>query len=99
MKTFKKVLLSIKVNGETFHPQEPGIQHPLRSKGHFLPVCIIRKLPFGFWLIDYHDESFGAHRRFKYSTIEEENFPNTRIIASPFFVEFVKYGLTEIEQD
>lgn len=99
MKKVRKVVLAIKVNGEIFYPQKPGVQHPLRHEGCFKPVCIIKKLPFGFWCIDYFDDFMSSHKRFKYMFDGIENIPNTRIIASPFFVEFVKYGFLEYEPD
>lgn len=79
-------LLYIKANGTYYRPQEPGVQDPERHKGHHLPVCIIKKMSFGRWQVDFHD------RRFEDDVLSSEDAPNSRIILYPNGIEEIRYA-------
>jgi len=81
----------IKVNGKYFHPQKPGVQHPDKIKGCFFPICIITKLWFGRFQIDFHDDMHWIG----YATDDQK--PNTRLIVYPNGIEEISYNVNHTE--
>ncbi len=80
----------IKVNGRYYYPQRAGVQNPRKVEGCYYSVCIIKKLLFGRWRIDYYD--YDAHRRTDVLiNYGDENKPNTRLIVYPSGVEEIKW--------
>lgn len=78
----------IKVNGLTYIPMESGVQAWRRREGCYEPVCYIKKLMFGRFRIEYYDE-FHPSVRFA----QDNQTPNTRIIAYPSGIQEIKYSL------
>lgn len=78
----------IKANGMYYIPQEAGVKNPNTWDSNY-PVCIIKKLWFGRWQIDYYDflntPAFVSDR--------DENKPNTRIVLYPNGIEEIKWLL------
>ena len=83
-------LIYIKVNGEYYRPQAAGVQDPNKIKGRHYPVCIIKKLLFGRWQIDYYDEMAQFHAKGSYR-IGDEDKPNVRVIISRSEVQEIKW--------
>ena len=79
----------IKANGEYYLPQEAGVQDPNKNEGYHYPVCIIKKLLFGRWQIDYYDEYAQFYEKGGYRFGDEDK-PNTRLILYPRGLEEIK---------
>lgn len=73
----------IKANGEYFWPQEKGVQDPKKIPGCFKPVCYIKKLWFGRWQIDLHDDYFSSHWN--------NQIPNARLVLYPAGIQEIKW--------
>jgi len=80
----------IKANGEYYRPQKAGEQDPNKVEGCHLPVCIIKKLLFGRWRIDFYDHNTQFHEKGGYSWGDEDT-PNTRLILYPSGIEEIRY--------
>ena len=79
----------IKANGEYYRPQEAGIKDPSTHFSNY-HVCIIKKLWFGRWQIDYYDH----HKQFEvYGSygFGDEDTPNQRVILYPSGIEEIKW--------
>ena len=83
-------LISIKTKYDVFFPQEAGVKDESKRFGNY-PICKIKKLFFGIWVIDYFDEN--SISREKGYSFGDENKPNTRIILYPSVIEEIKYSL------
>ncbi len=76
----------IQADGKRFYPQESGVQDIDKVKGCFYPVCFIKKLWFGRWQIDYHED-------FMYGYSQDNQIPNARLILFPGGIEQIKFRL------
>ncbi len=85
----KRTLKHIKANGEYYWPQKAGVKDEGRNLRH-LPVCLIKKLAFGRWRIDYFNEHAQFYELGGYSSGDEDT-PNTRLILYPSGIEEVCY--------
>lgn len=56
MSTNKEQLLCIKTTSGIFYPQKKGVQDPHKREGYFKPYCIIKKLLFGRWKIEFFED-------------------------------------------
>lgn len=81
----------IKANGKYYRPQESGIQDTSKAEVNF-PVCLIKKLWFGRWQIDYFDEITQIYDKGGYSFGDEDK-PNQRVILYPSGIEEIKYSI------
>ena len=73
--------------GDIFYPQKAGIKDETKNFTNY-PVCIIKKLFFGTFQIDYFDR-FYCKNGYSFG---DEDFPNTRIILYPNGIEEIRYG-------
>lgn len=80
----------IKASGKYYRPQQAGVQDPDKLEGCHYHVCIIKKLLFGRWQIDYYDEHTQFYSKGGYSFGDEDK-PNTRLIIYPSGVEEIKW--------
>lgn len=79
----------IKANGVFYRPQEPGVRNENKACGNY-HVCLIKKLPFGRWRIDYYDEHVQFYEKGGYC-FGDENKPNQRLILYPNGIEEISY--------
>lgn len=79
----------IKANGIYYRPQESGIKDKSKNFGNY-PVCIIKKLWFNRWQIDYFDNDTQFERNGCYSFGDEDK-PNQRVILYPSGIEEIKW--------
>ncbi|MCE5295349.1 MAG: hypothetical protein LLF94_12165 [Chlamydiales bacterium] len=85
---------SVKVNNWTYLSVPKGVQDPKLIEGNFLPVCIIKKRPFGFIQIDYFDHWYHTRNGGYFTMVGNENqVPNTRVIVHSSKVEEILYRL------
>jgi hypothetical protein len=76
----------IKANGRRYRPQEAGVPKPNTFCNY--PVCKIKKLLFGRWMVEYYDPydcggySFG-----------DEDTPNKRVVLYPAGIEEIRWSL------
>jgi hypothetical protein len=75
-------------NGDIFRPQKAGVTDESKICSNY-PVCIIKKLLFGMYQIDYFDE-FNVKG---YHSFGQEDKPNTRLILYPSGIEEIKYKI------
>lgn len=78
----------IKANGIYYTPQKAGVKDKSKNFSNY-PVCIIKKISFGRFQIDYYD----IHNCNKFKTLgcNEEDKPNTRVILYPSGIEQIVY--------
>ncbi len=75
----------IKANGTYYKPQLAGIKDETKRFGNH-HVCLIKKLFFGRWKIDYYDEyTQGGF------TCGDEDKTNARLIIYPSGIEEIKW--------
>lgn len=79
----------IKVDGIYYRPQEPGIKDESKNYSN-LPICLIKKLFFGRWQIDYYNEDIQFNVLGGYSMGDEDK-TNTRLIVYPSGIEKIRY--------
>lgn len=82
----------IKASGKYYRPQRAGEQDPNKVEGCYYPVCIIKKLSFGRWQIDYYDEHTQSYENDEYG-LGDENKPTTRLIIYPNGIEEIRWQL------
>jgi hypothetical protein len=76
----------IKADGRRYRPQEAGVKMPKSYRNY--PVCKIKKLLLGRWMVEYYDDydcdgySFG-----------DEDTPNKRVILYPAGIEEIRWSL------
>lgn len=79
----------IRTNSNLFIPQKAGVK---TEKGSLVNhhVCIIKKLLFGRWQIDYFDkwENINNGRGYRFG---DEDVPNKRLILYPNGIEEISY--------
>lgn len=75
----------IKANDVYYRPQEVGVQHPGKVPGCFYAVCNIKKLSFGRWQIDFHDDYLDFHKQ------QDNQIPASRVILYPSGIQEIKY--------
>jgi len=85
----KKLVYILTVHGDIYRPQEPNVQDPTKVAGYYHPVCLIKKLLFGRWQIDYFCPKVacvngGISRG-------DENTPNIRLILYPNGIQQIRY--------
>lgn len=85
-------LLRLKAGGIDYKPQPAGEPIPGRHLTNF-PVCIIKKLMFGRWQIDYFDEDYQSFETKTGYRFFDEDKPNKRLIIYPSGVEEVEYHI------
>ncbi len=79
----------IKANGVFYFPQKSGVKNESKSFSNH-HVCLIKKLLFGRWRIDYFDEMTQYDVQGSYSFGDEDN-PNQRVILYPSGIEEIKW--------
>lgn len=84
-----KELIHLKVNGVIYRPQKAGVKDNKFSIGNY-PVCEIKKLFFGFWMIKYFDKRLQFEMQIGYYFGMEDK-PNSKIIVHSRNVEEIKY--------
>ena len=82
-------LQHIKANGKYYRPQKAGIKNENHRFGNY-PVCIIVKLFFGRYQVDYYDERLQWERHGSIRSGDEDT-PNKRIILYPSGIEEICY--------
>ena len=83
------ILKYIKANGVYYYPQKAGIKDKNKTFGN-CPVCIIKKLLFRRWQIDYYDDIIQYNMQGHY-TIGDEDKPNQRLILYPSGIEEIRF--------
>jgi len=79
----------IKANGKYYRPQKAGVKIN-QFENH--PVCIIKKLLFGFWQIDYYCREAQEKIKGDFScSWGDEDTPNKRVILYPLGIEEISY--------
>lgn len=84
MKDFK--LEYIKANGIYYRPQKAGVQNPEMIKGVCYPVCVIKKLLFGRWQVDYFSSN-----PYSYKNAYDNQKPVNRLILYPNGIEEIRF--------
>jgi hypothetical protein len=79
----------IKANGNYYSPQVAGIRDENKTIGNY-PVCLIKKLIFGKWQIDYYSERIQWKEK-GHETFGDEDIPNTRLIVYPSGIEEIRW--------
>lgn len=79
----------IKANGIFYRPQQPHIKDPNKTTGCY-HVCIIKKLDYGKWQIDYYDH-FATFENGGCYSFGDENKPNKKLILYPSGIEEIRY--------
>lgn len=79
----------IKANGKYYRPQKAGVRMEDSLCNH--PVCVIKKLFFGVWRIDYHCEYTRRYIIQCGYTPGDEDIPNKRLILYPSGIEEISY--------
>jgi hypothetical protein len=79
----------IKADGTYYRPQEPGVKDETKISSNY-PVCLIKKLFFGRWQIDYYDKDTQWREKGCYS-IGDEDKPNVRLIVYPLGIEEIRW--------
>lgn len=77
----------IKAGGRIYIPQEAGIPKPGTSCNY--PVCKIKKLLFGLWMVEYYEP---YNNRCGYSFGDEDK-PNRRVILYPAGIEQIRWTI------
>ena len=80
----------IKSNGVYYYPQKAGEKDNSDMIYVNKPVCIIKKLLFGRWQIDYFCNYTQFNDNGGYSPGDEDT-PNTRLILYPSGIEEIRY--------
>ena len=79
----------IKANGRYYKPQVAGVRDKNKNFSNY-PVCIIKKLFFGRWRIDFYCENTLWSTKGCYSPHDEDTV-NKRIILYPSGIEEISY--------
>ncbi len=79
----------IKAGGKYYTPQKAGVKDPSKTSGN-LHVCIIKKLLFGRYQIDYYCDYRQFYELGGYQHGNEDK-PNTRLILYPAGIEEIRF--------
>ena len=80
----------IKANNVYYKPQEAGIKKENGCSN--CPVCLIKKLWFGLWQIDYFDLDYQYSSAGYYSPGDEDK-PNQRLILYPSGIQEIRWNI------
>ena len=85
-------LKHIIANGRCYIPHGTRDQIEGCREGVYHPVCEIKKLLFGRWQVDFHDEDYKYYNEKgqRYYPLDKSNV-NTRIILYPSGIEQIKW--------
>lgn len=87
----KKLLYIKTTDGEIFRPQASGVKDPNTNFSNY-PVCIIKKLLFGRYKIEYYDRLLWLELGTLYSySPGDEDKPNAVKILYPSGIKEIKY--------
>ena len=86
----KPELEYIKAGGKYYRPQEAGVKNTTKLFSNY-PICLIKKLRFGRWRIDFFDKMI-QYSKFGGYMFGDEDKPNTTIFLYPAGIEEIVYS-------